>query len=284
MAFKPRTVFPDYNIPLNNFKGHHQKALSKLGHLAPQLDLVLEIRDCRAPVSTTNVLFDKVLARKKKLILYSKKDLSILNSPLLDKWHKPRNEEYMFVDCRSPVDATRVIKKLRNLYNKMDMPPPLGLRTMIVGMPNVGKSSMVNLLRQVGLERDGSTKFRKVARTGHQPGVTRNTSEIIRISQDPDILMYDTPGVFVPTARNVETMLALGLIHWGNYTKNVSITQLTTFMNFWNLWKGRRMLGTNHVSLMKKDWLCTGLLIGSKQKVTDIVVVLMWKRLGRLMN
>ena len=50
MSFVPRKVFPNYNIPLNNFKGHHQKALSKFGHLAPQLDMVIEVRDCRAPL------------------------------------------------------------------------------------------------------------------------------------------------------------------------------------------------------------------------------------------
>ena len=81
----------------------------------------------------------------------------------------------------------------------METPPPLGLRTMIIGMPNVGKSSLVNTLRYVGLsdgENAVSTKIRKVARTGGQPGVTRSTSEIIRLSRDPEIMVYDTPGVF----------------------------------------------------------------------------------------
>ena len=73
---------------------------------------------------------------------------------------------------------------------------------MIIGMPNVGKSTLVNTLRSVGyiaLPGDRvSTKKSKVAKTGGQPGVTRNTSEIIRLSKDPDILVYDTPGVFSP--------------------------------------------------------------------------------------
>ncbi|EER36023.1 conserved hypothetical protein [Candida tropicalis MYA-3404] len=215
MSFVPRKVFPNYNIPLNNFKGHHQKALSKFGHLAPQLDMVIEVRDCRAPLATTNVLFDRVLVGKKKLILYSKKDLSILKTRVLDKWHKSKNEDYMFIDCRSQKDGKRVISEIKKLYNSMEQPPPLGLRSMIIGMPNVGKSTLVNTLRQVGLS-DGdyaiSSKIKKVARTGNQPGVTRNTSEIIRLSRDPDIMVYDTPGVFLPTAKNVETMLALGLV------------------------------------------------------------------------
>jgi len=216
MNFLPRRLFPDYNLPLSNFKGHHQKALTKFGHLAPQIDVVLEVRDCRAPLSTTNVLFDKVLPNKNKIVLYSKKDLSILKPLLLDKWHKSKNEQYMFVDCRNRRDARGIIDVLSKKYHEMDPPPPLGLRMMIIGMPNVGKSTLVNTLRQVGLKDDGvaavSTKVRKVAKTGGQPGVTRSTSEIIRLSRDPELLVYDTPGVFLPTVKDNETMLALSLV------------------------------------------------------------------------
>lgn len=214
MSFLPRSVFPEYRLPLLNFKGHHQKALTKFGHLAPQVDLVLEVRDSRAPISTTNVLFDRVLARKQKLILYSKKDLSILKPSLLKKWHG--DEKFLFVDTRSKADAKRILAAIEDHHKTMVPPPPLGLRTMIIGMPNVGKSTLVNTLRAVGytsqLEGGISTKTRKVARTGGQPGVTRNTSEIIRLSKDPDILVYDTPGVFLPTVKDSETMLALGLV------------------------------------------------------------------------
>ncbi|CAK9436265.1 uncharacterized protein LODBEIA_P08230 [Lodderomyces beijingensis] len=215
--FVPRAVFPTYNIPLSNFKGHHQKALSKLGHLAPQLDLVLEVRDCRAPIATTNVLFDKLLASKRKLVLYSKKDLSVLKPKVLDAWHKSKNEEYMFIDCRNKQDCKKIIQRLTALYNGMESKPPLGLRSMIVGMPNVGKSTLVNTMRQVGLksaheEGSVSTKVRKVAKTGGLPGVTRSTSEVIRLCRDPDIMVHDTPGIFLPTVKDPETMITLALV------------------------------------------------------------------------
>lgn len=216
MNFLPRRIFPDYHLPLSNFKGHHQKALTKFGHLAPQIDLVLEVRDSRAPISTTNILFDRVLARKQKVILYSKKDLSVLKGDLLDKWHKANHEDYLFIDSRSRGDAKKIIDLVSEKYYAMTPPPPLGLRLMIIGMPNVGKSTLVNTLRDVGytskLSDLVSTKKRKVAKTGGQPGVTRNTSEIIRLCKDPDILVYDTPGVFLPTVKDNETMLALSLV------------------------------------------------------------------------
>lgn len=213
-SFVPRTSFPDYNLTLSNFKGHHQKALTKFGHLAPQIDLILEVRDSRAPISTTNVLFDKVLARKQKIVLYSKSDLSIVKPHLLRKWHD--NENFLYVDTRSRRDAKRILKALTEHYNLLRPLPPLGLRTMIIGMPNVGKSTLVNTLREEGYTSKSpetiSTKWRKVARTGGQPGVTRNTSEVIRLSRDPDILVFDTPGVFLPTVKDSKTMLALGLV------------------------------------------------------------------------
>lgn len=213
-SFVPRTIFPEYKLTLSNFKGHHQKALTKFGHLAPQIDLILEVRDSRAPISTTNVLFDKVLARKQKIVLYSKKDLSIVKPHLLRKWHG--DEKFLFVDTRSRKDAKRILDALQEHYQLLLPPPPLGLRTMIIGMPNVGKSTLVNTLREEGYSSKNpgtiSTKLRKVARTGGQPGVTRNTSEIIRLSRDPDVLVYDTPGVFLPTVKDSKTMLALGLV------------------------------------------------------------------------
>lgn len=214
--FVPRKVFPDYLVPLANFHGHHRKALNKFGYLAPQIDVVLEVRDSRAPLSTTNVLFDKVLARKEKIILYSKKDLSIINEKLLKKWHESKNEQYLFVNGHSQRDCRRIIDLLAARYHQQQPPPPLGLRTMIIGMPNVGKSTLVNTLRHTGLRSGllsaGTKKKRTVATVGAQPGVTRSTSEIIRVSVDPEIFVYDTPGVTLPTVKDVPTMLTLSLI------------------------------------------------------------------------
>ncbi|EGW34326.1 uncharacterized protein SPAPADRAFT_59741 [Spathaspora passalidarum NRRL Y-27907] len=215
MSFVPRTMFPKYNISLSNFKGHHQKALTKFGHLAPMIDLVVEVRDGRAPLATSNVLFDRVLSGKKKLVLYSKKDLSIINTKLLDKWHSSSNEDYMYVNCNNNTDVKKIINKIKQEYHDYDLPPPLGLRAMIIGMPNVGKSTLVNKLREVGnpVNKNAiSQKQTKVAKVGGQPGVTRNTSEVIRICKNPDLFVYDTPGVFLPTVKDPETMLTLGLV------------------------------------------------------------------------
>lgn len=203
--FVPRLHFPEYNIRLSDFKGHHQKALNKMTQIAPQIDLVFEIRDSRAPLSSRNVLLDRPFGRRQKVILYSKKDLSRIDTELLKKWHG--DEPFMFIDCRSKRDAQYLIDIAKDRFRSMNPSPPLGLRMLIAGMPNVGKSTLVNTLRNVGLQQ-----YNKVARTGGQPGVTRATSSIIKVCDAPDIYLYDTPGVFLPKVDKTQTMIVLSLI------------------------------------------------------------------------
>jgi mitochondrial GTPase 1 len=85
----------------------------------------------------------------------------------------------------------------------------VGSRMMVVGMPNVGKSSLLNVLRNVGLGG------KKAAMTGDQPGVTRKIASSVKIiEKDEDregVYLLDTPGVFVPYVPDAESMLKLAL-------------------------------------------------------------------------
>eukprot|EP00054_Salpingoeca_dolichothecata_P028227 m.212712 g.212712 ORF g.212712 m.212712 type:complete len:226 (+) comp26159_c0_seq2:383-1060(+) len=80
------------------------------------------------------------------------------------------------------------------------------IRVMIMGMPNVGKSSLVNALRRTFLSKA------KAAATGNEPGVTRSVQMQVKISKDPPIALVDTPGIMMPKIFDPETALKLALI------------------------------------------------------------------------
>jgi mitochondrial GTPase 1 len=113
----------------------------------------------------------------------------------------------LFSDCRDP----KAVKKVLGFAREHAVASNLmtGSRMMIVGMPNVGKSSMLNALRQAGMQKG------KAAKTGAQPGVTRKIGTTVKIaeatSEAEGIYLVDTPGVFVPYVPNAESMLKLAL-------------------------------------------------------------------------
>lgn len=207
MSFIPRTSFPKHTVTLANFHGHHRKALEAMYKLAPQVDLVLELRDSRAPLTSMNGLFSRILGHKPRIVIYTKLDQSPIDPSVFLKWHES-HDKFLTVDCRNTMAAQAVLKAARNMYNEMIPPPPLGIRLLVAGMPNVGKSTFLNTLRRAG----GLGKH-KVAQTGEMPGVTRSVSETVCISRNPNLYLLDTPGVFVPQVQDSEDMIKLCLIN-----------------------------------------------------------------------
>lgn len=148
-TFVPRSIFPNYKVPLVNFLGHHRVALQRMRALASEVDLLVEVRDARAPLSTRNGLFSRVFSESTpRIILYSKKDLSPLNQEIVNKWH-PKGDAIL-TDCNSMSDVRKVLKVAKVLANRISPQPPLGSRILVAGMPNVGKSTFLNNLRTAG--------------------------------------------------------------------------------------------------------------------------------------
>ncbi|KAK4983837.1 Mitochondrial GTPase 1 [Elasticomyces elasticus] len=179
-----------------------------------QIDLIIECRDYRVPLTSRNPLFEESLAGRQRLIVYTKRDLGsngkaadVEREAIISRWHAP--SLVLFSNHKERKDVRRVLDFAKQTSS--DRMSLTGSRMMIVGMPNVGKSSLLNALRHEGVGRG------KVAQTGAQPGVTRKIGSGVKI-EDPDeaegkegIYLVDTPGVFVPYVPNAEAMLKLAL-------------------------------------------------------------------------
>ncbi|KAK9320590.1 P-loop containing nucleoside triphosphate hydrolase protein [Lipomyces orientalis] len=201
-GFIPRTCFPAPTVPRAYFLGHHAKAIRKMRELTAEIDLIYEVRDARAPLSTRNMVFDSIIGAKPRVVVYTKKDLSAVNPDIFRAWHS--RERYCVVNTHDHTSVRRLVSVSKELCSNRESFS--GLRVMIMGMPNVGKSSLLNTLRHAGVGR------RKAAKTGALAGVTRNISSYVKIHEEPDIFVYDTPGVSLPKTINAETMLTLSTI------------------------------------------------------------------------
>ncbi|PHZ15855.1 GTPase [Rhizopus microsporus ATCC 52813] len=189
MSFIPRTTFP-YDRVINWFPGHMAKGIRLISERLNSVDLVVEVRDARIPLSSVNPNFEKVVGKRPRMIVYNKSDLADPASlkPIRKAFsrHAP-STPITFTSCLTDNNVKSILKYASELAQPI---PQVTL--MIVGMPNVGKSSLINALRRVGVGKG------KAAITGAQPGVTRTVIGTVKVLEDPTVYLIDTPGVMVP--------------------------------------------------------------------------------------
>ena len=187
------------------FPGHMNKALHEVEEKIKVVDVVIELFDARAPLSSINEQLEKATAHKKKVYIFSKTDLADDKQTLLWKKHfANENIEVLIVNltdknCYNLISSavTRLGKdKWKKEMARGMKPQPI--RTMIIGIPNVGKSSLINLLAK-----------RKAAGVQNKPGYTRG-EQWIRVNKD--FLLLDTPGILPMSYENKEKAAKLALI------------------------------------------------------------------------
>lgn len=190
---------------INWFPGHMVKARREIKENLKLVDIVVMLLDARAPISCRNKELEKLIGTKKSIIVLNKADLA---SEADTKRHleKLRSEGFLAAAMDSssgkglrevvPLISTAFAPILEELKKRGRRPRPA--RVMIVGVPNVGKSSFLN-----------SVAGKKVAVTGARPGVTRG-KQWVRIRDDIELM--DTPGLMWPKIESEEQGLKLALL------------------------------------------------------------------------
>jgi len=184
------------------FPGHMAKARRQIQEQLKLIDVVIELLDARIPLSSRNPMIDEILAGKPRLILLNKADLA--DPAVTLAWvayFKNRNIDAMPIDAVLGSQVREIAPRCKQLSkNKIEQQIrkgiiPRAVRALIVGIPNVGKSTLINHLAG-----------RKIAATGDKPGVTKG-QQWIKMGKEMELL--DTPGILWPKFEDYNVGLCL---------------------------------------------------------------------------
>ncbi|XP_057982073.1 short integuments 2, mitochondrial isoform X2 [Malania oleifera] len=194
---------------INWFPGHMAAATRAIRDRLKLADLVIEVRDARIPMSSAHRDLQPFLSGKRRVIALNKKDLA--NPNIMHKWinyFESCNHDCLSINAHSKGSVKKV--KLVEFKLKEVISREPTLLVMVVGVPNVGKSALINSVHHIASSHFPVQEKIKRARVGPLPGVTQDIAGY-KIAHQPSIYVLDTPGVLVPSIQDIETGLKLAL-------------------------------------------------------------------------
>ena len=207
---------------INWYPGHMARARREIGEAVKQVDVVIEIIDARIPMASRNPILNEIIGTKPRIIVLNKSDLAdtTINKAWVEKLNT-ENQRALLVDSNNGIGTKDVVKAACEIMKeKLDKQAEKGrmggsVKAMVVGIPNVGKSTFINKIAG-----------KKTAITGNKPGVTKK-NQWVRL--DETIQLLDTPGVLWPKLDN--ELYARHLAYIGTIKDEViDIEELAVFL------------------------------------------------------
>jgi len=174
------------------FPGHMHKALKEIKETLSEVDILIEVLDARIPYSSENPEIAKIRGDKPCIKILNKADLA--DPDITAQWQEHLEAERGVKTFTNSSDNPAKTKQIIDLIRKTCAQKEQSVKTInaiIMGIPNVGKSTLINILAE-----------RTIAKTGNEPAVTKSQQ---RINLGSGIVLYDTPGVLWPKLENPNT-------------------------------------------------------------------------------
>ncbi len=171
------------------YPGHMHKASKEMKQILPQVDLIIEVLDARIPFSSQNPMLAELRGNKPCIKVLNKMDLA--DPAVTESWQEYLEQEQSVRTLTMVAQQQDRVKDLLSLCHKMAPAKASSVKqiqTMIMGIPNVGKSTLIN-----------SLAGRQIAKTGNEPAITKMQQ---RIKLEQGIVLHDTPGVLWPNLEN----------------------------------------------------------------------------------
>lgn len=194
------------------FPGHMKKAQNQIDAKLKIVDCVIELLDARIPFSSRNEYLYNLTSSKERLVVLTKADLA---DPIITKewisYFKNNNSKAIFADLNNPKDIKNIILEAEKCGDKKHEKEikrglkPSPVRAMIVGIPNVGKSTLINKIAN-----------RKAASVENKPGHTKS-QQWIKVSNKFELL--DTPGILQSSYEDKKKAINLALV--GSINQNI---------------------------------------------------------------
>lgn len=170
---------------INWYPGHMHKARKKIKEAMPHIDLVIEVLDARIPYSSRNPLVSELRGERPCIEILNKSDLAdpVITQAWLETIEREKGVVALPLTSTQKGQARKVLDLAHRLFptRNTELKP---IRTMIMGIPNVGKSTLIN-----------SLAGKAIARVGDEPAVTRQQQQI---NLGGGIMLFDTPGILWP--------------------------------------------------------------------------------------